>query len=919
MVVTDDATGVESYSHLLLIALPKSTKEQIAQLGWDIDDLVSGWDASELPQLYKWRRVHSEQLEKKFTIALPVLGGEGVLLLRRDKDRRNCFFCDDVYQFPTRIRMDQSAENGHTLPIGTRIKILERRDIKRYLDDALDCNAIEFDLRSKQKWEPDTGSNVENRIWEAYLKLSKASCDARQIINLPVVNVVAQGRDKLKVEIDQHNLPSSLEEQDLDFRLQAAQDDLFQFSLYPQSGNSKKRQTLPQLGKLQESSGKKGRLTLSFQLDEDFRKSLANEITAGNFCESTEQPADETVQLQPGSPESAEIHKFYEPGADKQEPPVFSCKAAKGSDGCWTFAPRTVEPTSLYLHYDLIGDRFQIQTMRNGLQEIKGRRIWKALTGERVAKLPREKGEDINLFNKKLNKRQKEAVRKALRTEELLLIWGPPGTGKTEVIAEIARQEAQRGHKTLIASQANLAVDNAIARLYDSPSVWPLRIAKKSWQPEEDDKKKVPMRETVDSFFLDRLTKQLGDSQKAEGVDANISALRKSFLQALRKPRKPEEDNPHWKRSVEQMGKIYLSRLNVVGATLMECGKRTGHAEYQGRKPGRKPYKLSVITKIKEFDTVIIDEVSKAMPPELFLPIPLGKRVILVGDHRQLPPVIKDPSGEDRSLKYWAKAAEVDVKDLEKPTLFERLWEKHSREDTQDIRAMLTTQYRMHPDIQKLIDPFYKDSEGELECGLTEEQQADLSVADKGPFAGRHIAWVGKSEQGQEEREGTSFFNRAEVATVGRLLDMLPARKDLTVGVITFYGAQLRALRHAYESRFRQRFGGLIFGTVDRFQGRECDVIICSLVRNNEKGRIGFATKINRINVAFSRARMLLCIVGSEDTFCYGEGDQDAKKAYKHAYYACEKAGGSGVLENALKLSFDEKIDKLNRKLSGRS
>ena len=136
------------------------------------------------------------------------------------------------------------------------------------------------------------------------------------------------------------------------------------------------------------------------------------------------------------------------------------------------------------------------------MDRIKGLPIWQVLTEERVAKLP--DGEDTVKFSEdsQLNKGQKDAVRKALRAKELLLIWGPPGTGKTEVIAEIARQEAMLGNKTLIVSQANLAVDNAIARLHDSPSVWPLRIAKEDWKPEEDDKSKVPMLDTAGKFFL---------------------------------------------------------------------------------------------------------------------------------------------------------------------------------------------------------------------------------------------------------------------------------------------------------------------------------------------------------------------------------------------------------------------------------
>ena len=100
----------------------------------------------------------------------------------------------------------------------------------------------------------------------------------------------------------------------------------------------------------------------------------------------------------------------------------------------------------------------------------------------RVAKLPQEK--DIELDNDKLNEKQQKAVIGGLTAPELFLIWGPPGTGKTEVIKEIAKQEAKRGHKTLICSQANLAVDNALARLYGQKEVYPFRIAKEKYKME---------------------------------------------------------------------------------------------------------------------------------------------------------------------------------------------------------------------------------------------------------------------------------------------------------------------------------------------------------------------------------------------------------------------------------------------------
>ena len=648
-------------------------------------------------------------------------------------------------------------------------------------------------------------------------------------------------------------------------------------------------------------------------LDKDFPDSFRSQIKAGEFyvqvLVSKHWTADDAVSFNNCAKnesvtsvqlESVEFVKvegqqqvdfYYETSCDNE---AFSCLAIREEFG-WKIDPDSIKPHRLMLFADFIGDLYQIDVMKRGLNEIQNKEIWGVLSGERVAKLP----EEINLeWHEKcsLNDKQKSAVKKALGAKELCLIWGPPGTGKTEVIAEIALQEAIRGNKTLIASQANLAVDNALARLHDmkygKDAVWAFRVAKENYKLENEDEKKVPMLETVGSFFLEWLQNKLNTEIESSPSGDEITKLRRQFCKHLKKIGKRPA------RQTSQMAELYRDHINVVGATLMETGKLEPkrYEKEVGEEQNKKRQKnLCKKLGIEEFDMVIVDEVSKAMPPELFLPILLGKRVVLVGDHKQLPPMLKLISGDNVSLADWAEEATIHKGGLDlETTIFERLWKKHGGETTSSVCEMLTMQYRMHSKIENLIRQFYKDDEGGLECGLSEEQMQNMLIAPSGIFSYPAV-WIDTNNDVIERQTGTSFVNDDEIRIVGKILDNLfrDNTRDLSVGVITFYGAQLKALRK-YEKTFFRKFsdGKLILGTVDRFQGRECDVVICSLVRKNNHGHIGFARKLNRINVAFSRARKMLCIIGNSGQFCYEAGrfenQEEASRAYKRVYDNCK-------------------------------
>jgi hypothetical protein len=299
---------------------------------------------------------------------------------------------------------------------------------------------------------------------------------------------------------------------------------------------------------------------------------------------------------------------------------------------------------------------------------------------------------------------------------------------------------------------------------------------------------------------------------------------------------------------------LYLDNANIVGIT---CSQAASAALTRSHKP---------------FDVVIIDEVSKCTPPEVLIPALKGAKLVLIGDTRQLPPML-----DDRTLREIAEdvgLSDDEIRHLEEASYFKELYEAVPEAN----RAMLSVQYRMHPEIMQAINQFYGNR---LRCGLRNSDQArDHGFELPWLPRERHLVWVDTplGNAFHEERVGTSATNEREVAVIERICaelneawmpQLAMGRKPKELGIITFYGAQWKLLRDRFEHR-ADVYPALALrtGTVDRFQGMEREVVIVSMVRNNLHQDIGFAKKPERINVAFSRAQQLLVVVGSQSLFC---------------------------------------------------
>lgn len=488
----------------------------------------------------------------------------------------------------------------------------------------------------------------------------------------------------------------------------------------------------------------------------------------------------------------------------------------------------------------------------------------------------------FDLNQASLNEKQKEAVWKALHGQDLMLVQGPPGTGKTTVIAEIIWQTLQENpdSKILLTSQSHLAVDNALERLYKKNLIRPLRVAASKFARKAIEPEGL-------KYFDDRI--QLwanaikGSEEEAENEPNAVGEWMNRVQEAVLPTGEFEKPLKKWKGLLARpepgikgfFRDLYMSNVNIVAATCLECGRK----DFMDQFPDG-------------FDLVIVDEASKATPPELLVPLILGRKIIIIGDHKQLPPMVEEKKIEEMLEEFGEKDLKQKLEDI-KTSQFEKLFE--GVDDS--VKVTLTTQYRMHDQIMQIVNPFYKD-EGGLKCGI--EQTMDLpDLKHKGSrwhglklgnflTPENHVLWV--DVQTSETNHSPSYSNDGEVEAIRKILahlqnaptfqawqNAMEREEDREIGIITFYAKQAEKLREVKEGcniPIRLR-------TVDKFQGMERNIIIVSTVRSSEQVRegkqqgitprknkdIGFAKDFRRINVAFSRARQLLIIVGNEGHF----------------------------------------------------
>ena len=542
-----------------------------------------------------------------------------------------------------------------------------------------------------------------------------------------------------------------------------------------------------------------------------------------------------------------------------------------------------------------------------------------------------------HLLNKKINDSQKQAIIKALLAQDLALIQGPPGTGKSTAIAEIIWQHIRKNRKEriLLTSETNLAVDNAIDRIVNSSHnlVKPIRIGGEDKLEMEGRQFSIDvMKRWVESGMLEI---DVEEEMNIEEIDEDLNkeipqkVILQNWIDNVRrrvdKIALGEEVFVLWDNILsnppQEIRKLfydqYVRNCNLIGATCSSIGKLNSEKKWTGFY--RYYQEIFGENRDIEFTTIIQDEASKATPAELSLPLVYGKKNIVIGDHRQLPPLL-DKEEFLNSLDFLQRQAidkeeERKIEDLRKfiKKNFEEMEMSHFQrlfEGIDDsLKGLFNLQYRMHPDINDVIKQFYIQ-DGGLECGLITPCDLGVNDSNMGNAASRyhginipnfisednHVIWIDTNSP--EMLEGTSRVNYGEVEIVRKILTKFQNSdsfkvyqsfwsniEDQQIGIISFYGKQIKLLR---ELQKEYNDIPIRVSTVDRFQGMERNIIIVSMVRSNciatdkrqradielygelgypEQKDLGFAQSPNRLNVALSRAKRLLIIVGNSQLF----------------------------------------------------
>lgn len=444
----------------------------------------------------------------------------------------------------------------------------------------------------------------------------------------------------------------------------------------------------------------------------------------------------------------------------------------------------------------------------------------------------RDLAKQVDWVDPSLNDSQKDAIRFALASREVALIHGPPGTGKTHTLVELILQFIKQGKRMLVCGPSNISVDNIVERL--SPHKVPMvRLGHPA--------RLLP---GVLSHSLDMLTRTSEAADIVKDIRNEMDAKQAS----IRKTRNGRERKAIY-GEMKELRKEYREREGKCIDDLVR-GSKVVLATLHGAG--------GFHLKKQRFDVVIVDEASQALEAQTWVAIlaSAADKVILAGDHLQLPPTIK--SLNSKTAKKEAKKVKEDDIGLE-TTLFDRMLALHGN----DIKRMLTTQYRMHDKINAfpsaalyesrliaadavkdrlLVDLPYdveetEDTKEPLVFWDTQggdfPERTDDDDGDKGPKSKSSL--LGESKSNENEAAIVKMHVR-------NLVDAGVKADD--IAVITPYNGQLAAL----SQMLKEAFPGIELGSIDGFQGREKEAVIVSLVRSNPEYEVGFLSEKRRLN-----------------------------------------------------------------------
>jgi superfamily I DNA and/or RNA helicase len=495
------------------------------------------------------------------------------------------------------------------------------------------------------------------------------------------------------------------------------------------------------------------------------------------------------------------------------------------------------------LGIDLTFDEVSYREMNQALSAVMlahGNRLAElrdVLLGARQPSFREHKADDL-FYPSPLNESQLAAVRHVMAAQDVAIIHGPPGTGKTTTLVQAILETIRRERRVLVCAPSNTAVDLLTEKLAER-GVNVIRLGNPSRVPD------LLLQHTLDAGVMAHAS-----YSKMHAMRQTAEQHRDTANEHVRHFGFEERQQRQWLREEARtlcqaaddlerfITEDVLESVQVITCTLVGASNRN----------------IRHLT----FETVFIDEAAQALEPGCWIPIAKGERVILAGDHHQLPPTVKSERAAREGLRE---------------TLFEKCIKRHP------ITArMLTVQYRMHEQIMGFSSEQFYD--GQLEAHPSVRHAGlsayDLSFASDLPVEFLDTAGFGFLEITIPESRSTANPEEADLL-LKRLAHLLEPYEQaehqqnlLTIGVIAPYRAQINCLLDAIEendalSGFLQH-RMLSVGTVDSFQGQERDIIAMSLTRSNNRGEIGFLSDIRRMNVGMTRARRKLLLVGDSST-----------------------------------------------------
>lgn len=455
--------------------------------------------------------------------------------------------------------------------------------------------------------------------------------------------------------------------------------------------------------------------------------------------------------------------------------------------------------------------------LKNALNSLReGNKLSSILFGEQRISRP-VSIESVPFINPFLDDSQKEAVRFALSAKEIAIIHGPPGTGKTTTIVEIILQLA-KNYKLLICAPSNVAVDNLLEKLASFKTRKLIRLGH-------------PARASsnLHSYTLDSALFHSDQACLIKDIRNEIEAARKNFSQK-REIKNLLKDLKKREKSVVH---DILRDSNIILSTLTTAS------------PDGPLKHLYLKDKPNFFDVVIIDECSQALELACWIALPAASKCILAGDHFQLPPTI---------ISEEAAKAGLEV------TLMERLLQIESSEK---LMKMLTVQYRMHQDIMQWSSQSFYQNKLTAHESVREKTLLEISSLDDcSPVLLIDTAGCDMEELDLEDEESKGNEYEADIVAIYVSYLIENGVKPWHIGIITPYNLQVELLK----LRLNDKYPKVEIKSVDGFQGREKEVIILTLVRSNQAGDVGFLSDFRRINVATTRAKKHLVIVGDSET-----------------------------------------------------